>query len=183
MRSCYYKLIKKMSSVKQIEHFTGFGLYDAEFIKILKELDDPMPFLRGLVAEFGYDIKYIDYEQQKRERGKTHNNWYTLYDAAMLSITSYTKMGLRVATIAGFILSLVSIVIAIVYLVLKLTNWNSFPMGTAPILIGVFFFGSVQLFFIGFLGEYIMNINTRVMKRPLVIEERRINFDEKQDEK
>lgn len=177
LRSCYYKLIKKMSSVKQIEHFTGFGLYDASFIKILRELDDPTPFLRGIVAEFGYNIKYLEYEQQKRKHGKTHNNWYSLYDAAMLSITSYTKMGLRVATIAGFVLSAVSIIVAIIYLVLKLLHWDSFPLGTAPVLIGVFFFGSIQLFFIGLLGEYIMNINTRVMKRPLVIEEKRINFD------
>ncbi|MEF9988234.1 MAG: glycosyltransferase family 2 protein, partial [Christensenella sp.] len=178
LRSCYYKLIKKMSRVKQIEHFTGFGLYDAEFMDVLRKLEDPSPFLRGIVAEFGYKVQYLEYEQQKRKSGKTHNNWYSLYDAAMLSITSYTKVGLRVATIAGFVLSAVSILIAIIYLILKLIHWDSFPLGMAPILMGVFFFGSIQLFFIGFLGEYIMNINTRVMKRPLVVEERRINFDD-----
>ncbi|MEG0257314.1 MAG: glycosyltransferase family 2 protein [Christensenella sp.] len=178
LRSCYYKLIKKMSRVKQIEHFTGFGLYDAEFMDVLRKLEDPSPFLRGIVAEFGYKVQYLEYEQQKRKSGKTHNNWYSLYDAAMLSITSYTKVGLRVATIAGFVLSGVSILIAIIYLILKLIHWDSFPLGMAPILMGVFFFGSIQLFFIGFLGEYIMNINTRVMKRPLVVEERRINFDD-----
>ncbi|MEG2625398.1 MAG: glycosyltransferase family 2 protein [Christensenella sp.] len=178
LRSCYYKLIKKMSRVKQIEHFTGFGLYDAEFMEVLRKLEDPSPFLRGIVAEFGYKVQYLEYEQQKRKSGKTHNNWYSLYDAAMLSITSYTKVGLRVATIAGFVLSGVSILIAIIYLILKLIHWDSFPLGMAPILMGVFFFGSIQLFFIGFLGEYIMNINTRVMKRPLVVEERRINFDD-----
>ncbi len=178
LRSTYYKIIKKMSEVEQIEHFTGFGLYDKSFIEVLKNLKDPMPFLRGIVAELGPKRKDIPYEQAKRRAGKTSNNFYKLYDAAMLSFTSYTKIGLRVATIGGFILSGVSIIIALIYLVLKLINWDSFPAGTAPILIGVFFFGSVQLFFIGLVGEYIMNINTRIMNRPLVVEEKRINFEE-----
>lgn len=176
LRTCYYKVIKKMSHVEQIEHFTGFGLYDRSFIKILQGLDDPTPFLRGIVAELGFKRKDIKYEQQKRLLGKTHNNWYTLYDAAMLSFTSYTKIGLRIATVGGFLCSAVSFIVAIVYLVMKLVNWNKFEAGTAPILIGVFLVGSIQLFFIGLLGEYILNINTRVMKRPLVIEEERINF-------
>lgn len=176
LRTCYYKMIKKMSDVEQIEHFTGFGLYDRSFIDILKDLDDPTPFLRGIVAEFGYKRKDIPYEQAKRQAGKTHNNWYSLYDAAMLSFTSYTKIGLRVATIAGFILAAVSFIIGVLYLVLKLLYWDRFPAGTTPILIGVFFMGSLQLFFIGLLGEYILNINKRVMHRPLVIEEERINF-------
>jgi glycosyltransferase involved in cell wall biosynthesis len=177
LRTCYYKLIRKMSSVEQIEHFTGFGLYDKEFIEILKKLDDPTPFLRGIVAELGYKRKDIPYEQQKRAAGKTHNNWYTLYDAAMLSFTSYTKIGLRIATIAGFLCSAASLVIAIVYFIMKLIYWNRFTAGMTPILIGVFFMGSVQLFFIGLIGEYILNINQRVMRRPLVIEEERLNFD------
>lgn len=176
LRSIYYKLIKKMSSVEQIEHFTGFGLYDKSFVKVLRELDDPMPFIRGIVAELGPDIKIIEYEQERRRAGKSTNNLYSLYDAAMLSFTSYTKIGLRLATIIGFIMSAISMIIALVYLVLKLCYWDNFPMGTAPILIGIFVFGSVQLFFIGLLGEYIMNINSRIMKRPLVIEEKRINF-------
>jgi glycosyltransferase involved in cell wall biosynthesis len=176
LRTCYYKLIRKMSSVEQIEHFTGFGLYDKEFIEILKKLDDPTPFLRGIVAELGYKRKDIPYEQQKRAAGKTHNNWYTLYDAAMLSFTSYTKIGLRIATIAGFLCSAASLVIAIVYFIMKLIYWNRFTAGMTPILIGVFFMGSVQLFFIGLIGEYILNINQRIMKRPLVVEEERINF-------
>lgn len=179
LRSTYYKMIKKMSEVEQIEHFTGFGLYDKSFIKVLSDLKDPTPFLRGIVAELGYKRKDIPYEQAKRRSGKTSNNFYSLYDAAMLSFTSYTKIGLRVATIGGFVLSGISIIIALVYLILKLVWWNAFPAGTAPILIGVFFFGSVQLFFIGLLGEYIMNINTRIMNRPLVVEEKRINFDNK----
>lgn len=176
LRSCYYKLIKKMSDVEQIEHFTGFGLYDRSFIEILRELDDPTPFLRGIVAELGYKRKDIAYEQQKRRAGKTHNNWYSLYDAAMLSFTSYTKIGLRIATIGGFLCAGISFIIAIIYLVYKLTHWYSFSAGVAPLIIGLFMMGGIQLFFVGLLGEYIMSINTRVMKRPLVVEEERINF-------
>lgn len=178
LRSCYYSIIKKMSDVEQIEHFTGFGLYDKSFIETLKSINDPTPFLRGIVAELGSNRKDIPYEQPKRRAGKTSNNWYKLYDAAMLSFTSYTKIGLRMATIMGFIFSFFSLVTAFIYLILKLFNWNSFSAGTTPILIGVFLFGSVQLFFIGLIGEYVMNINTRVMNRPLVVEEKRINFDD-----
>lgn len=176
LRSCYYRLIKKMSSVEQIEHFTGFGLYDREFIKVLGELDDPTPFLRGIVAELGYKRKDIEYQQEKRRAGKTHNNWYSLYDAAMLSFTSYTKVGMRIATIMGFVLSGISIVVALIYFIMKLVFWDRFAAGMTPILLGIFIFGSVQLFFIGLLGEYIMNINSRVTHRPLVIEEERLNF-------
>jgi hypothetical protein len=178
LRTCYYKTIKKMSSVEQIEHFTGFGLYDRKFIEVLRNLDDPTPFLRGIVAELGFKRKDIPYEQQRRRAGKTKNNFYTLYDAAMLSFTSYTKVGLRIATIGGFLMSVISLLIAFIYLILKLCNWNSFPAGNIPILIGVFVLGSIQLFFIGLLGEYILSINARVMRRPLVIEEKRINFEE-----
>lgn len=178
LRTCYYKVIKKMSDVEQIEHFTGFGLYDKSFIEVLKNLDDSTPFLRGIVAELGFKRKEIPYEQQKRRAGKTSNNWYRLYDAAMLSFTSYTKVGMRLATFLGFVISFLSLAVAGVYLVLKLIYWDSFPMGNAPILIGVFTLGGLQLFFIGLLGEYIMSMNARIMKRPLVIEERRINFNE-----
>lgn len=177
-RSCYYKTIKKMSDVEQIEHFTGTGLYDKDFIEVLRNLRDPTPFLRGIVAELGFMRKDIPYEQQKRRAGKTHNNWYRLYDAAMLSFTSYTKVGMRIATIIGFFTSFVSIMIALVYLVLKLVFWDAFDFGNAPLLIGVFLIGGIQLFFIGLLGEYIMSINTRVMNRPLVIEECRLNFED-----
>ena len=181
LRSCYYKTIKKLSDVEQIEHFTGSGLYDREFIEVLRNLDDPTPFLRGIVAELGYRRKEIPYEQPRRRAGKTHNNFYRLYDAAMLSVTSYTKAGLRLATIFGSICAVVSMLIAMVYLVMKLIWWDRFPAGMAPMLIGMLFLGSVQLFFIGFLGEYIMSINQRVMKRPLVIEEERINFNEEEN--
>ena len=171
-------MIRNMSNVKMIEHFTGFGLYDRTFIELLKQLDDPMPFLRGIVAEYGFSRKEIEYQQAKRRAGKTKNNFYTLYDAAMLSITSYTKVGLRLATILGFVSSGLSLLIALVYLILKLVNWYDFQAGYAPMIIGIYVLGSLQLFFIGLLGEYILNINSRVIHRPLVVEEKRINFDE-----
>lgn len=176
LRSMYYRTIKKISEIDQIEHFTGFGLYDKDFINVLRGLDDPMPYLRGIVAELGYERKEIPYQQPKRKAGKTKNNWYTLYDMGMLGITSYSKVILRLATIIGFIFSAASLVIALIYLILKLIYWDRFTAGTAPILIGLFLFGSVLMFFIGFQGEYILNINTRIMKRPLVVEEKRINF-------
>ena len=176
LRSIYYKLVKKFSDVEQIEHFTGFGLYDRAFIDVLRKLDDPAPFLRGIVAELGWKRKDIEYVQQLRKSGKSKNNLYTLYDLAMLSITSYTKIGLRLAVFAGAATGLFSMAIGIAYLILKLMYWNKFPAGTAPILIGMMFLGAVQLFFIGIIGEYLLTMNTRLMKRPLVIEEKRINF-------
>lgn len=181
LRGCYYKMIKRLSDVEQIEQFTGFGLYDARFIQVMRELDDPTPFLRGIVAELGFRRKEIPYEQPLRRAGKTSNNFYKLYDAAMLSVTSYTKVGLRLATIFGSICSAVSIVVAFVYLIMKLMYWDRFPAGMAPLLIGMCFLGSVQIFFIGLVGEYILSINSRVMKRPLVIEEERLNFDKEEE--
>lgn len=178
LRTCYYKLIRNMSDVEMIEHFTGFGLYDKTFVKLLQKLDDPIPFIRGVVAEYGYKRKDIEYEQPRRRAGKTHNNWYSLYDAAMLSFTSYTKVGLRLATFGGFIGAALSLLVAFVYLIMKLVWWDRFPAGMIPVLLGIFGIGSIQLFFIGLLGEYIMNINTRVMHKPLVVEEERINFEE-----
>jgi glycosyltransferase involved in cell wall biosynthesis len=176
LRTCYYKLIKKMSDIEQIEHFTGFGLYDKSFIDILRNLHDPIPFLRGIVAELGFKRKNIQYEQRKRKAGKTHFNFFSLYDAAMLSFTSYTKIGLRIATFAGFICSIVSVIIGFYSLIYKLLNWDSFSPGMSAVIVGMFFLGSLLLFFIGFIGEYILSINTRLMNRPLVIEEDRINF-------
>ncbi len=181
LRSIYYKLIKKFSDVEQIEHFTGSGLYDRSFVEVLRELKDPKPFMRGIVAELGFRRKEIPYEQPQRRAGKTHNNFYTLYDAAMLSITSYTKIGLRLATFAGCICGGLSFLIALIYLVLKLIMWDQFQAGMAPILIGMFFLGSIQLFFIGFIGEYVLSINERVMNRPLVVEEERLNFTKDED--
>ena len=178
LRTLYYKIIKKFSNVEQIEHFTGCGLYDRDFIEVCRNLKDPTPFMRGIVAELGYKRKEIPYEQPKRRAGKTHNNLYTLYDAAMLSFTSYTKIGLRLATFMGFFMGLVSFVIGMFYLVQKLLHWYSFSVGLAPLMIGIFFIGSVQLFFLGFMGEYILAMNQRIMNRPLVVEEERINFEE-----
>jgi len=178
IRTCYYKLIHKFSdNVEQIEHFTGFGLYDKSFIKLMRDLHDPVPFLRGIVAEFGYKVKVIPYMQKKRRFGKSHENFYSLYNTAMVSFTSYTKIGLRLATFIGSIIAFFSLLIALVYFILKLCNWNSFSMGQAPILIGMFFLGAVQLLFLGMIGEYILSINQRIMNRPLVVEEERINFE------
>lgn len=176
LRSIYYKLIKKFSQVEQIEHFTGFALYDKSFIKVLKDLNDPTPFLRGIVAELGGKRKEIEYTQEKRRAGKTKNNFYSLFDAAMLSVTSYTKIGMRIAEFAGFICAFLSILAGFVYLIMKLVLWNQFIAGQAPLIIIVSFLGSVILAFLGFFGEYLSAINMRLMHRPLVIEEERINF-------
>ncbi len=176
LRSIYYRVIKKIADIEHIEHFTGFGLYDKTFIDIARKLEDPIPYFRGIIAELGFDRKDIPYEQEKRRTGKTKNNFFTLYDFAMVGITSYSKIIMRLATFIGFGIGALSFLLSLVYLILKLLYWDYFPMGTAPLLIGMFFLGSLQLFFIGFLGEYILNINTRVMKRPLVIEEKRLNF-------
>ena len=179
LRSIYYKLLKKYSSVEQIEQFTGFGLYDQSFIKVLRQLKDPTPFIRGIVAEFGGRRKEVPYEQPRRKAGKTHNNFYTLYDAAMLSFTSYTKIGMRLAVFIGLAFSFFSFVIGVVYLVMKLVYWDRFVAGQAPTIIILTMMCSIILVFLGILGEYILTINQRVMNRPLVIEEERINFDQK----
>ena len=183
LRGCYYKLLKKMSSVEMIEQFTGFGLCDKSFVDTLRDLHDPIPFIRGIVAELGPERKEIEYEQPRRRAGKTHNNFMTLYDAAMLSFTSYTKFGMRMASFLGFLFAGVSLLAAFVMLIMKLCMWDRFAAGYAPILIAVFFIGGVQMCFLGFLGEYIMNMNARLMNRPLVVEERRINFDAAEEEK
>ncbi|WP_304332605.1 glycosyltransferase family 2 protein [Brachyspira innocens] len=177
IRKCYYKLIKSISDVEQIENFHGFGLYDKSFINVLKNLDDSEPYFRGLVAEFGYKIKEVYYVHEKRKFGKTHFNFLQMYDLAMLGITSYSKIVLRLATMFGFLFSVITFIIGLITLIQKIINWNNYPIGMASLMVGVFFIGSIQLLFIGLLGEYILNINLRVMKRPLVIEEKRINFD------
>ena len=177
LRGCYYKMIKRLSDVEQIEQFTGFGLYDARILQVLRDLDDPTPFLRGIVAELGFRRKEIPYEQQLRRAGKTSNNFYRLYDAAMLSVTSYTKVGLRLATFIGGFSCIISMIVGFVYLIMKLIWWYRFPAGVAPMLVGMLFLGSVQVFFIGMVGEYVLSINQRVMRRPLVVEEERLNFE------
>lgn len=183
LRSLYYKLIQRFSDIRQIEHFTGFGLYDRSFIEMLRKLDDPTPFIRGIVAEYAPDHLEIPFRQPLRRAGKTHNNWYSLYDAAMLSLTSYTKIGMRIAVFTGAFFSFLSLLIGIVYLVMKLVYWDRFVAGQAPTIIIISLMCSVLLMFMGFLGEYISAINTRVIHRPLVLEEERINFsDDEQGE-
>lgn len=175
-RNCYYKLIRKMSDVEQMRQFTGFGLYDQQFIEVLRQLKEPLPFIRGMVAEYAPDYLEIPYTQPQRRAGKTHNNFYSLYDAAMLSFTSYTKSGLRIITFGGFAIAILSFLVALLYLILKLCNRQNFNAGMAPIVIGVFLMGGVQLAALGFIGEYILTINQRVMNKPIVIEEERVNF-------
>lgn len=178
LRGIYYKILRKISDINHIEQFTGFGLYDKAFIDVLRSLHDPLPYLRGIVAELGFDYVQIPFNQPERRSGKSKNNWYSLFDIAMVGITSYSKVPLRCATIAGGIMSGLSFLVGLFYLVFKLLFWNVFTAGMAPVLIGMFFLGSVQLLFLGLLGEYILAINTRVMDRPLVVEEERINFDQ-----
>ncbi|MEQ8235805.1 MAG: glycosyltransferase family 2 protein [Syntrophomonadaceae bacterium] len=176
IRKAYYNLAKNFAEVDLIKNFTGFGLYDRKVIEILRQIDDPYPYFRGLISDIGFEIKKIEYIQPSRKRGITKNNFYTLYDMAMLGITNHSKVPLRLATMAGFVIGFLSLMVALVYLVLKLIFWNQFQAGAAPIVIGLFFFASVQLFFIGIVGEYVGSIQTQVMKRPLVIEKERINF-------
>jgi glycosyltransferase involved in cell wall biosynthesis len=178
LRRLYYATIGRIADVTLIPHYTGFGLYDREVIEALRRIDDPYPYFRGLIADMGYAHAEVPYVQPLRKRGITKSNFYALYDMAMLGITSHSKVPLRLATMAGFGLSAISLLIAFGYLVLKLTQWEQMSFGLAPILIGFFFFASVQLFFIGLLGEYILQIHTQVQKRPLVMERERVNFDE-----
>lgn len=176
-RTCYYKLIKKLSDTEQIEHYMGFGLYDKSFISVIRELDDPIPYFRGIVAELGFNRKDIYYMQDRRKFGKSHFNFLQLYDLAMQGITSYTKIGLRIASMMGFIISFFCFLVTLVTFIIKIFNWQYYDIGLAMVIEGIFFLGGIQLFFIGLIGEYILSINTRIMKRPLVIEEKRINFD------
>ena len=177
VRGLFYKLIDRLSEVPLVRNFTGFGLYDRVVIDKLREVDDPYPYFRGLICDLGYARAEIPYAQPSRKRGITKNNFYTLYDLAMLGITNHSKVPLRLAAMAGFALSIIALLVAVVYLILKLTMWNTFNLGLAPLVIGMYFFGSVQLFFVGILGEYIGSIHTQVYHRPLVIEKERINFD------
>ena len=177
IRKTYYNLINKVSDIKLLKNSTGFGLYDRCVIDELRKIDDPYPYFRGLVSDIGFSSYEIEYTQPARKRGITKNNFYTLYDIAMLGITNHSKVPLRLATMLGFGMSIVSFLIAMGYLIAKLIFWDQFTLGTAPIIIGLFFFGSVQLFFIGIIGEYIGAIHTQVQKRPLVVEKERINFD------
>jgi glycosyltransferase involved in cell wall biosynthesis len=177
VRRCYYKLVHRLAEVEIIQNCTGFGLYDQRIISLCRDLDDPYPYFRGLISEFGLPTARISYRQPSRKRGLTKNNFYTLYDLAMLGLTNHSKVPLRLATMLGFALAFGSLSVAGVYFVFKLVFWYNFPMGMAPVVIGLFLFCSVQLFFIGVLGEYIGAIHTQVLKRPLVVELERLNFE------
>jgi glycosyltransferase involved in cell wall biosynthesis len=176
IRSFYYRIIARISEGEQIKNFTGFGLYDKSFIDILKNLDDPYPYFRGLIGDLGFDKAEIEYHQPKRRFGKTKNNFYTLYDMAMLGFVNHSKVPLRMASFIGFVVSIISIITAVFYTVYKLVFWDNFAVGIAPLVIGIFFFSGIQLFFLGIIGEYVGAIFTQVRKRPLVVERERINF-------
>ena len=176
LRRLYYRTVTRIADVKLIQNFTGFGLYDRQVIEVLKKIDDPYPYFRGLISEVGFEAVQVPYNQPRRQRGITKNNFYSLYDIAMLGITSHSRVPLRLATMLGFGLSALSFSMSLMYLIAKLFFWDLFSVGTAPLLIGMFFFASVQLFFIGLLGEYVGAILTHVAKRPLVVERERINL-------
>jgi glycosyltransferase involved in cell wall biosynthesis len=177
IRKAYYNLVGRLSEVELIKNFTGFGLYDQQVIETLRSIEDPYPYFRGLICDIGFERAVIEYVQPSRKRGFTKNNFYTLYDMAMLGITNHSKVPLRLATMTGFALAIFNLIVALGYFVYKLIFWYSFNVGIAPLVIGLFFFASVQLFFIGIIGEYVGSIHTQVLKRPLVVEKERINFD------
>jgi len=176
LRKLYYSLITKLSEIRLIKNFTGFGLYDKKVINAIISIDDPYPYWRGLICDIGFSKYEYIYNQPIRVKGVSKNNFYTLYDIGMLGITSHSKIPLRVCTIFGFIASLTSFIIAVSYFIIKLIHWDEMTLGMAPLVIGIFFFVSIQLLMIGILGEYIGNIYTQVLRRPLVVERERINF-------
>ena len=176
IRKLYYKLVNRISEVSLINNATGAGLFDRDVIEVLRKIDDPYPYMRGLVCEIGYPIATVPFKQPRRTRGVTSQNFYTLYDLAMLGIIKHSKVPLRLMVMLGFVLAIVSLLAAFGYLLAKLLFWDKFQFGTAPILIGMFLFGAIQMLFLGMLGEYIASIQTQVRKLPLVVESERINF-------
>jgi glycosyltransferase involved in cell wall biosynthesis len=178
LRRAYYDYLGRIANVKLVKNFTGFGIYDRRVIETLRTIEEPYPYFRGLVADLGFQAATVEFRQPKREHGVTHNNFFTLYDMAMLGMTSHSKVPLRLATMLGFLMSLTSFLVALGYLIWKLVVWDKFGFGMAPLLIGIFFLGSVQLMFIGLIGEYVGAIHTQVQRRPLVIEKERINFEQ-----
>ncbi len=179
IRKLYYKIVTKLADIELIGNYTGFGLYDKRVIEILRGIPDAYPYFRGLICDIGFERAIMEYHQPQRKRGVTKNNFYTLFDMAMLGITTHSKVPLRLASILGFGTAILSMLVALGYLAYKILFWNSFQVGQAPLVIGLFFFSSVQLIFIGIIGEYVGNIYTQVLKRPLVIERERINFTTK----
>jgi polyisoprenyl-phosphate glycosyltransferase len=177
IRTGYYKLVGRLTDVQVLAHFTGFGLYDRSVVTLLKQkFPDPYPYFRGMIAELGLPHAEVVYNQGRRMRGITKNNFYTLYDLAMLGITNLSKVPLRLVTLAGFISAMFSFVLGFIYLVYKIVFWNSFSVGVAPLVLGLFFLGSVQLLCLGIIGEYVGSVHTFVQNRPLVVEKERINF-------
>jgi glycosyltransferase involved in cell wall biosynthesis len=181
LRKAYYRLLDRISEVALVKDATGFGLYDRAVLDLVRQINDPYPFLRGLICELGFPIKTIAFSQPRRQRGITKNNFYTLYDMAMLGIVSHSVVPIRLAAMFGFVTGFLSILVALVFLVLKLTLWSRFPVGVAPIVIGMFFMFGVVLLFIGILGEYIASIHNYVRNRPVVVERERVNFDRSPD--
>lgn len=177
VRTAYYRLVASLTDVRVLTHYTGFGLYDKRVVELLREkFADPYPYFRGMIAELGLPHAEIEYKQGRRMRGITKNNFYTLYDLAMLGITNLSKVPLRVVTFCGFVSAMISLALGMFYFVYKLVYWRSFSLGIAPLVLGLFFLGSVQLLSLGIIGEYVGSIHTIVQKRPLVIEKERINF-------
>ncbi len=175
-RGLYYRMIKRLADVELLEHFTGFGLYDRQIMDVLRGLREPYPYFRGLISDFGYNIKRIEYTQPGRLHGKTKNGFFDLFDIALLGLTSYSKVPLRLATLMGFCAAGLSLLVGLGYLIAKLLFWNTFTAGVAPVMVGIFFLGSVQMFFMGIVGEYVGAVFTYSQNRPLVIERERINF-------
>lgn len=178
IRRIGYKVIDRLSEVKQVRNSTGFGLYDKAFVAVLRRLPDPYPYFRGIVAELGFRYATVPYTQPVRKRGLTKNNLYSLYDLGMQGIVNHSRIPLRVATILGFVSSVITLLVALGYFVMKMLFWYNLPIGVAPVIIGLFCVASVQLFFLGVLGEYVGSIYTQVRNRPLVVEQERINFDD-----
>ncbi|MCR4399436.1 MAG: glycosyltransferase family 2 protein [Syntrophomonadaceae bacterium] len=176
IRRLYYSLANRLADIALVKNFTGYGLYDRQVVEVLRKIDDPYPYFRGLIADIGFEPAVVEFTQPTRRRGISKNNFYTLYDIAMLGITNHSKVPLRMAIWCGCGIALVSLAVAAYYLVRKLLYWDTFSLGMAPLVIGMFFLAAIQLLFIGIVGEYIGAIHTQVLKRPLVVEKERINF-------
>jgi glycosyltransferase involved in cell wall biosynthesis len=177
-RKIYYKLVYILSHHKQVEGISGFGLYDRSFVNILHDIDDMQPVLTGIITEYVKNIEIIPVKQEKGGRAKSNLNFWGKYDGAMITITSYTKFLLRICTFFGIAIGILSLAFAVLVAILKLTNWYTYPLGIPSVTVGMFFLGAVQLFFLGVLGEYVLSINERSMKRPLVVVDERLNFED-----
>ena len=178
IRSIYYKILHKLSEVRTFKNFTGFGLFDKKVIAALRQMNDPYPFFRGMLAEVGYKVYELPYNQPSRVRGITKNNFYSLYDMGVLGIISNSKIPLRLAIFIGAISATLSLLVGVVYLTLKLIFWEEISIGMAPLIIVVSFMLSILLFFLGLIGEYVGAIYTQVLNRPLVFVKERVNFDD-----